>query len=84
MKINGGLGKIFGATILVLGLGCGVVPESARAQNFQSLGQVVTNFTLYSRNQWTNDAGRIFPEDTPLKLSDFAGHVVFFEFFDPT
>jgi len=85
MKINGlGLGKLFGLTPLLLSLVCGLSPKSGSAQSFQSVGQVVTNFTLYTRNQWTNDAGRIFPEDTPVKLSDFAGHIVFFEFFDPT
>ena len=85
MKINGlGLGKLFGITPLLLSLECGVGPESVRAQNLQNVGQIVTNFSLYTRNQWTNDAGHIFPEDTPVKLSDFAGHVVFFEFFDPT
>ena len=77
MKSNG-LGKIFGITMLLLSL------QSTVAQVYQNAGQILTNFTLYTRNQWTNDAGRIFPEDTPVRLSDFAGQIVFFEFFDPT
>ena len=77
MKSNG-LGKIFGITMLLLSL------QPIIAQVYQNAGQILTNFTLYTRNQWTNDAGRIFPEDTPVRLSDFAGQIVFFEFFDPT
>ena len=82
MKINGLLSaRVLGLAALLL-VAWGVEP--AQAQIYFNPGQVVTNFTLYTRNQWTNDAGRIFPEDTPLQLSDFAGNVVFFEFFDPT
>jgi hypothetical protein len=49
---------------------------------FYQPGQVVTNFTLYARPNWTNSAG--FAAYAPMRLSDFAGKVIFVEFFDPT
>lgn len=72
---------ILAALLLVLALQLGV--ESARAQLYQ-VGQVVNNFTLYARRPWTNLAGRVFNPGAPLQLTDMAGYVVFFEFFDPT
>lgn len=42
------------------------------------------DFALYTRVQWTNDAGRVFPANLGFHLSDLAGHVAVFEFFDPT
>jgi len=63
---------------------CGGSIESIQAQSFQKVGQVVTNFTLYMRRAWTNQTGRAFSPGAPVRLSDFAGTVVFFEFFDPT
>ncbi|HKQ37817.1 MAG TPA: hypothetical protein VJ063_07045 [Verrucomicrobiae bacterium] len=54
---------------------------SARAAYYQ-VGQVVTNFVLYARPWWTNSAG--FEENAPMRLPDFAGKIIFVEFFDPT
>jgi hypothetical protein len=42
------------------------------------------DFALYTRFQWTNDAGRVFPANAGFHLSDMAGHIAVFEFFDPT
>ncbi len=85
MKTNGLVSrKISGVAALLLGLAFGADLEPAQAQPYYKLGQIVTNFTLYTRRAWTNDAGREFAPGTPLRLSDFAGHIVFFEFFDPT
>ncbi|HKS38170.1 MAG TPA: hypothetical protein VJW76_13315 [Verrucomicrobiae bacterium] len=53
----------------------------ARAQPYQ-VGQIVTtNFSLTTRFAWTNDNGQVFTPGTPLRLSDFAGRIVLFEFF---
>ena len=49
---------------------------------YYQVGQVVTNFVLYARPSWTNSAG--FAEDAPMRLRDFAGKIIFVEFFDPT
>jgi hypothetical protein len=42
------------------------------------------DFALYTRFAWTNDAGHVFPANAGFHLSDLAGHVAVFEFFDPT
>lgn len=57
----------------------GVSPLQAA---YYQVGQVVTNFTLYARPSWTNSGG--FAEDAPMRLKDFAGKIVFVDFFDPT
>jgi len=44
----------------------------------------VTNFTFFSRRQWTNHAGRVFIPNAAVSLSDFEGQILFLEFFDPT
>lgn len=49
---------------------------------YYQVGQVVTNFTLYARQSWTNSLG--FGEDAPMRLSDFSGKIIFVDFFDPT
>lgn len=45
------------------------------------VGDVVTNFTLIARHAYTNDAGRIFASNAPVQLHDFAGRIIFVEFF---
>ena len=57
--------------------------EGAQAQYYR-VGQVVTNFMVHSRRAWTNSAGKAFAPGSPVRLQDFAGKVVFAEFFDPT
>jgi len=53
----------------------------ARAQPYQ-VGQIVTtNFSLTTRFAWTNDNGQVFAPNTPLRLGDFDGKIVLFEFF---
>jgi hypothetical protein len=85
MKTNGLVSRrILGVVVLLLGVGFGTGIESACAQTNYSVGESVTNFTLYLRRSWTNEAGRGFPAGASLRLSDFAGSIVFFEFFDPT
>ena len=57
--------------------------SSTQAAQYQ-VGQVVSNFTLYTRRAWTNSAGKTYAPGAPIRLSDFAGKVIFVEFFDPT
>lgn len=45
------------------------------------VGDIVTNFTLIARHQFSNDAGQVFDANAPVQLSDFAGKIVFVEFF---
>ena len=45
------------------------------------VGDIVTNFTLIARRPFTNDAGRAFEANAPVQLHDFAGKIVFVEFF---
>jgi hypothetical protein len=59
----------------------GIAPASAAPYK---LGNIVTNFTLINRLAWTNESGRVFEADTPLRLSDFGGKILFMEFFDAT
>src|SRR3954463_13468322 len=77
--------RIFGAAALLFTLasGAGVEPVQA-AEAYQPIGQFVTNFTLYTRRQWTNEVGRVFTPGTSLRLDDLAGKIALFEFFDPT
>jgi hypothetical protein len=57
------------------------VPLASAQQGYQ-VGQVVTtNFSLVNRYRWTNDTGQVFTPNTALRLSDFAGKIVMFEFF---
>jgi hypothetical protein len=45
------------------------------------VGNIVSNFTLIARHPLTNDAGRIFASNAPVQLHDFAGKIIFVEFF---
>ena len=54
--------------------------QSALAAHYQ-VGQVVTNFVLYARPSWTSSG---FANGAPMRLRDFAGKIIFVEFFDPT
>ena len=44
---------------------------------------LTTNLTMQNRYLWTNDNGQIFPAtNSSIRLSDFAGKIAFFVFFD--
>lgn len=62
-----------------LGLWLFLLAGSSQAAHYQA-GQVVTNFILYARP--SNSAG--FADGASMRLRDFAGKIVFVEFFDPT
>ena len=56
---------------------------SAQAQPFRAGDIVSTNFGLQNRFLWTNDLGQVFtPSNSTIRLSDFEGKIVFFDFFD--
>ena len=55
--------------------------STSEAAHYQ-VGQVVTNFILYARPSWTTAGG--FSNNAPMRLRDFAGKIIFVEFFDPT
>jgi hypothetical protein len=57
------------------------VPFATAQQGYQVGELVTTNFTLVNRYLWTNDIGQVFTPNTPLRLNDFAGKIVMFEFF---
>jgi len=80
MKTNG-LVRRWGFLTCLLAFAAGMAPASAA---FYQPGQIVSNFTLINRLAWTNESGRVFGAGTPLRLSDFAGKILFMEFFDAT
>lgn len=45
------------------------------------VGDVVTNFTFVARRQFTRPDGTLAPAGSTVRLSDFAGRVVFLEWF---
>ena len=45
------------------------------------VGDPVPDFEMVNRRAWTNDLGRVVPPGAPLRLSDFAGKIVFIQFF---
>jgi hypothetical protein len=59
------------------------LPAGAAQLPYHAEDIVTTNFGLQNRIQWTNDNGQVFtPSNTTIHLSDFAGKIVFFCFFD--
>ena len=76
-----GIVRRWGFLAFLLAFGAGIAPVEAAAYK---LGDIVTNFTLINRLEWTNESSRVFEADTPLRLSDFGGKVLFMEFFDAT
>ena len=65
--------------VLVFLAGASLAP----AQPFRAGDIVTTNFALQNRFLWTNDLGQVYtPSNSAIRLSDFAGKIVFFDFFD--
>ena len=60
--------------------GCLLAACPTTAATYQ-VGQVVDDFTLYARYAFTNDQGQVIAPGDPVRLSDFEGKIVFFEFF---
>jgi hypothetical protein len=84
MSRNGNVSRRWMGTALCLTMFALGASNAFAGQLYQA-GQIVTNdFTLYARLPLTNLAGRVFSPGSPVHLTDFAGYVVFCEFFDPT
>ena len=69
--------------LLLAGLASALLFHGAtqvRGATYQ-VGDAVTNFYLVNRLPWTNDLGQRVPAGAPLRLSDFAGKIAFFELF---
>jgi thiol-disulfide isomerase/thioredoxin len=64
--------------LLTLSLTQGI--ESAQAATYR-VGDIVTNFTFAARRQFTRPDGTIVPPGGAVRLSDFAGRIVFLEWF---
>lgn len=74
--------RIVTGRVLLLFTSAMLLASSASAQlGAYHIGDVVTNFTLPNRYQWTNDNGQVFTPGSTFRLSDFAGKIVFFEVF---
>lgn len=61
---------------LTLALGC----ETANAALYQ-VGDTVTNLTFIARRQFTRPDGTVVPAGAQAKIQDFAGRIVFLEWF---
>jgi hypothetical protein len=53
---------------------------AASAATYQ-VGNNVSNFTLVARHPFTNHNGQVFTSNAPVQLRDFAGRIIFLEFF---
>ena len=65
---------------LLLALACALGSETANAALYQ-VGDTVTNLTFIARRQFTRPDGVIVPAGAQAKVQDFAGHIVFIEWF---
>jgi len=73
----------FRAPLLAL-LGAGLLslfPHPSQAASLYAVGDVVSNFSLYARRAFTNDAGQVVSAGSPVRLTDFDGKILFLEFF---
>ncbi len=66
--------------MLLLPLALTQSSEFARAATYR-VGDTVTNFTFVARRQFTRPDGTIAPAGSTVRLSDFAGRIVFLEWF---
>ena len=66
--------------MLLIALGLSIGAEHAGAATY-SVGDTVTNFTFVARKQFTRPDGTIVPVGSTVNLTDFAGRIVFLEWF---
>lgn len=78
MNTTGFLKRWTRMLLLTLSLTQGI--ESAHAATYR-VGDIVTNFTFAARRQFTRPDGTIVPPGGAVRLSDFAGRIVFLEWF---
>jgi thiol-disulfide isomerase/thioredoxin len=65
---------------LLLAAACCLAAPSAGAATYQ-VGQTVTNFSLVARRSFTRPDGTLVPAGSTVRLADFAGRIVFLEWF---
>jgi hypothetical protein len=84
MNVVSGIGNclLLRRTLLVAVVALFFAPPVFAAIPYR-VGEIVgTNFGFQNRYLWTNDNGQVFtPSNTVIRLSDFAGKIVMFEFF---
>ena len=68
------------ARTLLLALAVTQGTELTQAATYQ-VGQTVTNFTFVARRPFTRPDGSVVPVGAPVNLRDFAGRIVFLEWF---
>ena len=68
------------ARMLLLALALTQTIQPAEAATYQ-VGQTVTNFSFVARRQFTRHDGTIVPAGATVRLADFAGRIVFLEWF---
>jgi hypothetical protein len=73
-RIKQGLFQLLLALAVIPGL------ETAHAARYQ-VGDTVTNLTFIARRPFTRPDGVIVPAGAQAKIQDFAGHIVFIEWF---
>lgn len=68
------------ARMLLLALALTQTIQPAEAATYQ-VGQTVTNFSFVARRQFTRHDGTVVPAGATVRLADFAGRIVFLEWF---
>ena len=68
------------ARMLLLALALTQTIQPAEAATYQ-VGQTVTNFSFVARRQFTRHDGTVVPVGATVRLADFAGRIVFLEWF---
>lgn len=68
------------ARMLLLALALTQTIQPAEAATYQ-VGQTVTNFSFAARRQFTRHDGTVVPAGATVRLADFAGRIVFLEWF---
>lgn len=66
--------------LLLLALALTQTPQPAEAATYQ-VGQTVTNFSFAARRAFTRHDGTVVPVGATVRLADFAGRIVFLEWF---
>ncbi len=68
------------ARMLLLAVAVAQTIPHAEAATYQ-VGQTVTNFSFAARRQFTRHDGTVVPAGATVRLADFAGRIVFLEWF---
>ena len=58
-----------------------LAPHMARAQTYRTGSTITNDLAFVNRKAFTNEAGQVFLAGAQVRLSDFAGRIVFLEFY---